>query len=46
MKYFMIIITIVFIAGCGSSSKDNSNPPASPQTQDSSKTPPSVPNID
>jgi PBP1b-binding outer membrane lipoprotein LpoB len=46
MKYFMILAVILWLTGCGSSSKENSNPPASPQTQDSSKTPPSVPKID
>ena len=46
MKYFMMIAVILWLTGCGGSSKDHNNPPASPQTHDSSKTPPAVPNID
>jgi hypothetical protein len=49
MRYILIGIILLSFIGCGSSSSskesDNIVKPTSPKTKDSSKQPPSIPNI-
>jgi len=48
MRYILIGIILFLFIGCGSSSSkesDNIVKPTSPKTKDSSKQPPSIPNI-
>ncbi len=46
MKFLYILIITLILTGCGNNGDSVQNAPSSPQTQDSSKTPPSVPHID
>ena len=46
MKFLYILATILMFTGCGNNGNSVQKVPSSPQTQDSSKTPPSVPHID
>ena len=45
MRYIIFSILLLVFAGCGGSGSVNDNPPTSPQTSDSSNTPPQVPKI-
>jgi hypothetical protein len=51
MRYFIIILLLITLMGCGSSSTEKEedgsyiDKPSSPKLQDNSTQPPSIPNI-